>query len=394
MQVKRYEVETMHEAFQAIRKDLGPDAVILSTRRMTKGRKSVHEVVAARDDGGQPMAPPAGPAGALGPRGNDGVAAREEASLESLRKEVGDLRRLVRGWGDSRFLYDEIRELREACCRFMDILGSNGKDGSPSSGLLHRLVANGLSRERALCLVENAMADLSAEERKNPGILVERLKRAIEKDLSPSGKSPPGKRIQAVVGPAGSGKTTTLAKLAARAACEDHKKVAFITTDTCRLAAVEQLRIYAKIMGVPLEVAAGREAMERSLHKWVDFDFIFVDTPGKSLADPQGIGEIKKILEGHEDMETSIVLSLTSNRDHFVHASRTYGDLHMGDRVILTKLDECRRPGIIYDIAAETGKSISYVANGQNVPRDIEVTTPAWLSELVLGCRSTATVAR
>jgi len=92
-------------------------------------------------------------------------------------------------------------------------------------------------------------------------------------------------------------------------------------------------------------------------------------------------------------METSIVLSLTSSRDHFVDASRTYGDLCMGDRIILTKLDECRRPGIVYDIAAETGKSISYVANGQDVPRDIRASTPAWLSEMVLGIGSPGTVA-
>jgi flagellar biosynthesis protein FlhF len=384
MQVKRYEVANMEEAFRSIRKDLGPDAVILSSKRLANGKKALYEVVAARDDGRRSEPATAAPDGACRDGRDDGIPPAGGVSMDHLWREVRELKDLVREWGGRGSFRDELRTLGDACNRFMTLLTDGGKNGNAPIRMYHRLTANGVSRPRALSLVENGLDGLPSGEREDFEALMKRLKRRLETAFSGSEGPLPAGRVRALVGPSGSGKTTTIAKLAARLACEGKKKVALVTADTYRLAAAEQLRIYGKILGAPVEVAATREDMERALRKLSSFDVVFVDTPGKSFTDRQAMGDMRELLRVSGEVEKNLVLSLTSHRDHFEDAARTYGEFGLVDKVIVTKLDECRRPGIIYDIAEETGRPISHVACGQNVPRDIQETSCAFLSDLVL----------
>lgn len=384
MQVKRYEVANMEEAFRSIRKDLGPDAVILSSKRLPGGKKTLYEVVAARDDGRRGSDPAPASAGACRDGADDGTRPAGGVSMDHLWREMRELRHLVRGWGGRDSFREELRTLGETCNRFMDLLTDEGKNGNTPVRVYRRLTGNGVSRPRALALLEDGLAGLPDGEREDFTVLMNRMKRRLENVFAGSERPLPARRVRALVGPSGSGKTTTVAKLAARLVCEGKQKVAFVTADTYRLAAAEQLRIYGKILGAPVEVAATPEEMKGALRKLSSFDVVFVDTPGKSFTDRQAMGDMRELLQVSGEVERNLVLSLTSHRDHFEDAARTYGEFGLVDKVILTKLDECRRPGIIYDIAEETGRPISHIACGQNVPRDIQETSCAFLSDLVL----------
>ena len=188
-------------------------------------------------------------------------------------------------------------------------------------------------------------------------------------------------RIKAFIGPTGVGKTTTLAKLAAHYSLEKKMKVGMITTDTYRIAAVEQLKVYAEIMGLPIQVAPGKESFLRSLESFAEKDMILVDTPGRNHNDNRGLNELKAILPS--DVETVLLLNPAASREHLLEAADRFSIFDY-DRLILTKVDECNHFGAMYEVLDEIGKPVSHVTTGQNVPRDIEKASPERLARLIL----------
>ncbi len=190
-----------------------------------------------------------------------------------------------------------------------------------------------------------------------------------------------GRRIKAFVGPTGVGKTTTLAKLAAHYCLEKRMKVGLITTDTYRIAAPEQLKVYAKIMGLPLDIVSDKDQFTRSLTNFADKDLILVDTPGRSRQDDRCLTTLKSILSG--DVETYLLLSPTAGREHLIEAADRFRILQY-DRIILTKIDDCTIFGPIVDVLDMIGNPVSYLTTGQNVPKDIEKANPERLAQLTL----------
>jgi flagellar biosynthesis protein FlhF len=190
-------------------------------------------------------------------------------------------------------------------------------------------------------------------------------------------------RVKVFLGPTGVGKTTTLAKLAARYALEQKKRVGLITTDTYRIAAIEQLKVYARIMDLPLEVATGREAFHRSMEHLKDRELILVDTPGRSRGEKGHLAELKEVLTGDWDLETNLLVCLTSSREclqEVVERYRAFGY----DQIILTKLDECTNCGHLGELVERADRPVSYITTGQKVPQDIEQASPARLAQLMM----------
>jgi len=192
------------------------------------------------------------------------------------------------------------------------------------------------------------------------------------------------KQIRILIGPTGAGKTTTLAKLAAISACTGEKRTAIITTDTYRIAATDQIRIYARIMNVPMAIAADREAFRRALERFADYDVIYVDTPGQSPSDREAIALLAGIVGGVPNTETCLVLALPSHRDHLLLSARAYGVMEP-QSIIFTKIDECLKCGAMCDVVSATGMPLSWWTTGQNVPEDIEPATLAGLVDLIRG---------
>lgn len=187
----------------------------------------------------------------------------------------------------------------------------------------------------------------------------------------------------ALVGPTGVGKTTTIAKLAASYKLRHHKKVGLITSDTYRIAAVEQLRTYANIIGLPLRVALTPEEMASACESLADCDVVLIDTAGRSQHDARRLDDLNGFLEAANPHQTHLVLSLASSEPVMLRAAERFAQLRPSN-VIFTKLDEAVNFGVLLNVAKRIELSLSFVTTGQEVPDHIEPGHPDRLARLVL----------
>lgn len=192
-----------------------------------------------------------------------------------------------------------------------------------------------------------------------------------------------GQRVVVLTGPTGVGKTTTIAKIAANFSLIDNRKVGLITVDTYRIAAVDQLKRYAEIIGIPLHVAFDPQELKDGIAKMKDRDLILIDTAGRSQNNFLQIKELKSYLQG-VDAEIHLVISATTKSTDVDEIVKAFGQVSI-DRVIITKLDETTSYGVILQTCERTRAPLSFVTTGQGVPEDIEVATGEKLAQLILG---------
>jgi len=367
MQIKRYEAVNTKEAMEKIKTDLGPDAVVLSTRRLSGGI----EVVAARDHF------------ELG-SGTGEMAAPETLTL--FKAELDQIKTLIRDFRREGDIHAELAELKETVGTLFDVLGVQRGGGVPLhlSKAYYHLISVGMSKERACALIEGLKdtcppSDPEPSYRHALGVVED----AIRRSVTPSYRNPGNKRVSAFIGPAGEGKTTTLAKVAARSLFGEKRSVGVITMDTYRIGAAQQLKIYTDIMDVPMEVASEKKEFERALNRFSDKDVILIDTPGKSRGDEGSLLRLKEWCSTDRSPEMNLVLSMTSSQESMMDAATGFGVAGY-DNIILTKLDDVRKFGSMYNIIDAVGKPVSYIANGQNVPRDLREMDPARLARLIV----------
>ena len=191
-----------------------------------------------------------------------------------------------------------------------------------------------------------------------------------------------GPKIVAFVGPTGVGKTTTIAKIAAEYVYRRDLKVALVSLDTYRLGAVDQLRIYGEIMEVPVEVAAGKEDLRSIVAKHSEKDLILIDTTGRSHQDKDYSPQLKEIFDAVGGVETHLVLSVTAQEKLFSATYRQFFPIGV-DRVLFTKLDEGLSFGSLFNFTVRNKLPISYFTSGQRVPEDLEVARPDRVISLI-----------
>ncbi|XAL99048.1 flagellar biosynthesis protein FlhF [Phycisphaeraceae bacterium D3-23] len=196
-------------------------------------------------------------------------------------------------------------------------------------------------------------------------------------------------RIIALVGPTGVGKTTTIAKLAATFKLKQGKQVGLVTMDTFRIAAVEQLRTYAGIIGLPLKVANNKAELRDAIKSFEakGMDAILIDTAGRSQRAGDKLDELAEILEAVRPHESHLVLSSTANQKVLLETVERFSCIAV-DRLIFTKLDEAVSCGVLLNVARRVGKRVSYTTNGQEVPHQIEAGSSDRLASLVMGDES------
>ncbi|MGE5704408.1 MAG: flagellar biosynthesis protein FlhF, partial [Clostridia bacterium] len=190
-------------------------------------------------------------------------------------------------------------------------------------------------------------------------------------------------------GPTGVGKTTTIAKLAADAMLKERRKVGFITTDTFRIGAVEQLKTYANILNVPIEVVFSAKDLTASMEKLAHCDLIFVDTAGRNFRNSEYVQGIAALVEQGASSENYLVLSLTSRYNDMKTIIDNFQDVPI-QKVIFTKADETMVYGSILNVARSFEIPLSYITVGQNVPDDIVSASPEVVSKLIVGEESYA----
>jgi flagellar biosynthesis protein FlhF len=402
MKVKKYLVEDMQEALRVIKKDLGPDALILSTRKVRKGgsfglfSKIVLEVTAAvdniREEKEKPLPETSYSKGAIFQ-----VESMKKNEVEGLKQELVDLKKILGSTSpnpSSTSSTEEFDYLRQDVVDLKNIIYSLIRDTGEGKALnLHKnlysiyqnLLANEVDQKIAYKLVSLAGLNLSEDVLERSETLKKYMIKMIAKNIKVSGITKPESgncNLIFFIGPTGVGKTTTLAKLAAQCALK-RKKIVLITVDTYRIAAVEQLKTYARITNTPIEVATSPEKFKEAINRHRDKEYIFVDTAGRSQLNKSQMDELTHYMIDYEPCEKHLVLSVTSKSSDLKEITKRFSKLNF-DKLLFTKLDETTAFGPILNEAVWCKKPISYLTTGQSVPQDIEVATDEKIAELVM----------
>ena len=192
-----------------------------------------------------------------------------------------------------------------------------------------------------------------------------------------------GSRVVAFIGTTGVGKTTTLAKVAAHFVLNHNLKGALITADTYRISAVEQLKKYAEILGLPVEVVYSAADLGKAIGRHRGKDFVLVDTAGRSPYNEFQMDELKEMLAVHPRMEKHLVVSATTKEPDAAGIMERFS-VCSPDRIIFTKTDETKTIGMVINLLAHQELPLSFLANGQSVPDDIIPASAERLAEILL----------
>lgn len=366
MKVKKYIAPTMPEAMQQIRKELGTDAVILHSKEVQAGgmlglfKKRKIEVIAALDP--QPQKPKREPVPE--PVVSQNAEAKNDQT-DPVIKEIKQLKKMME-WQRAGTKMEFPFEYQAVYQHLQDQEVSESLAATLVSEIIENHRRDGFTPEQA-----QIFQDTKEEIQKRIG------------DLPFHGITYEKKIIQ-VVGPTGVGKTTTLAKLAAVCTLHDNKKVAFITADTYRIAAIEQLKTYARILDVPIEVAYNRNDYQAAIAKFQEYDLIFVDTAGRNFRDKHYVEELNKTINFDEQVETYLVLSLTAKSNDILAIYEQFQHIPINS-LIFTKIDETREYGSILNVLLRYGIGIAYLTNGQDVPDDLLAPSAEVISNLLVG---------
>ncbi len=405
MRVKRYVVDSMPDALQRIRHDLGKDAVILNTKEVRSGGfmgffvKKKIEVIAAIDQtaahmslGVEPVHSPglSAPAPAAATASYASSPALETAPISRTASSVGVLEHAGPGAysADKRedMLMDEIRKMKVMVQQLSFISKDQRRMPEAFRKLERRLLDQEVEPDLVHAVIQDAMELAGAlQDQISDDQAAQLIRKPLRQILKCDGKKgiSPDTRIVNFVGPTGVGKTTTIAKLAAEQVLKYNRKVGFITTDTYRIAAVEQLKTYATILNVPLEVIVSPQEAKRAFQQLADKDIVFMDTAGRNYRKELYVSELNSLLHSSGQSETFLVLSLTSKYRDMKVITENFSKFKL-DKVLFTKSDETESYGAILNIANEFPLTLSYITNGQNVPDDIGELNEEELIDLIL----------
>ena len=258
--------------------------------------------------------------------------------------------------------------------------------GDPTVAALYNdLVAGDVDATLARRLVSEAMAGLSRRKRRNREALINAVAQSLPGlSTDASGENDlPGKNVVAFIGPTGVGKTTSIAKLAAHLSLGRKKKVLLFSLDGYRIGAVEQLRTYAGLIGVPFRFVSHVSELSSLIAENSQRDYILIDTTGRGRKDMHLMENLSSFLSNSEHVERHLVMS-ASMKPSDMRRIHDQFEICRPDHLLFTKLDETTTPGPILNELARTKKKFSYYTDGQRVPDDLHVAARGQIMDLVL----------
>jgi flagellar biosynthesis protein FlhF len=398
MDLRTFQAATMSEALAQVKTSLGPTAVILHTRTFRRARwlglrrQNIVEVTAGRGLNVGDRSPRRQP-----PRNNRISAASPAVingspSLARTPAEAG--RQLLQSpAAQSAVLLGMTQEINGLKSMLKDLVVETRSRNCPNVPeelfeYYSHLIQNQVATELAADLIKQLGRQIRPEHARQPEYIREKLAEHIERMLPSAGPiirtKTTGPHVVALIGPTGVGKTTTIAKLAANLKYRERRRVGLITIDTFRIAAIEQLKRYADIIGSPLAVTGSPEELKAALRTMQDYDYVLIDTTGRSPNDALKLNELKQFLAAANPDEVHLVLSTTASQSCVELAISRFSDIR-ADKIIFTKLDEAAHLGVVLNVVQKVNKSLSYVTTGQDVPDDIEVGRGRKLAQMILG---------
>jgi flagellar biosynthesis protein FlhF len=367
MQIKRFEAKDMTTALRMVKEELGSDAVILSARSKRKGKgffgslKYAGVEVSAAIDSQLPATP----------------KSPMRAARDPYRRFTGD--RIERSRSTPQASRDKRTGLTSGAMVSKGRGGVRKKSSSREhikamSSLYQQILHQEVDRSIASELIEEIKRTPASEEildggniKSHIGSLLEEMGVAVQRDRIRNGKQ----KFVVLVGATGVGKTTTIAKLAAREVSRGRRNVGLITVDNYSIAAIHQLETCARIIGIPLETATGAGELQKAVKQFKDRDIIFIDTPGINPRDRGQIQELSDCLAGLVDPQVHLVMSASTKEKDCISISKALKgiDIH---HLLFTKLDESSNFGNIVNVLIHTRLPLSFLCCGRRVPNDIE----------------------
>jgi flagellar biosynthesis protein FlhF len=364
MQIRRYRGKTAKEALDAVKEELGVDALILETKRSASG--GFVEVTAAIEV--------------------DDVALKKEP-LPGVARPV-DARK---GYGDEYALgeggMDHVLKELQGLKNFLSVIStsSDTPGGKSFLRLEEEMASDGMERS---FIHDVLISTLSKAAGSGNGTDIDTLRSSVKDAVLSEIKlenpiSDNHQTIMALVGPTGVGKTTTLAKLASIMALKKKKKVALITMDTFRIAAVDQLKRYGDIIGIPVGVAETPKDVHALLRTHADKDLILIDTAGRGRGDSEQMRKLQTLAGLEAKVKFNLVLSVNTRDAALYDSVKRFDSINI-DSLTFTKLDEGMGFGPILNTARFSGKPLAFFTDGQRVPEDIEAASRKRLESLFL----------
>jgi len=367
VQVKRYHAKDMKQAMDTAIRELGSDAVMLSSNKVRKKglrnlfRKPVLEVQFAYDPANIPSVRKLNAiystTDSIEKTEKDHSSQSAAMSNEQLEKRLDLFEEMLNNFTEK---FDFIK--RDITYAYSDEV----------TILLEKMIKAQVREELAHSLAKQTEQML----RSQPGVVAQEvLEHLLHEQI---GRPEPilhkkfTQKVILVLGPTGVGKTTTIVKLAADFAVKQRKKVGIINTDTYRIGAQEQLQTYADILGLPIQLVYYPDELEGAMENMSDRDIIFVDTAGKRPGDEQHKDDLLEIVRILKPEDILLCLSATTSFASVTEMVDTYGFVD-DYRIMITKTDETKYRGALLNISWYTQKPLAYVTTGQNVPDDIEI---------------------
>ncbi|ENH98221.1 flagellar biosynthesis regulator FlhF [Gracilibacillus halophilus YIM-C55.5] len=372
MKVKKFKGKNMPEVMQVVRKELGNDAVILNSKEIQDGgflglfKQRKIEVLAAIDPAANKVAPVREEQPKAAERQRSSFDATSNQDQEAVLKEIKDMKRWIQQNTAQQQKYEYPFQL-----------------------IYDHLIEKEVHPEVIDRVIQGVQSTNSFDDpiQVDTEELWQSVKHQFKKEMRQSGTfggSLFEQQFVHFVGPTGVGKTTTIAKLAAYCSLHEKKSVAFITTDTYRIAAIEQLKTYSKILDVPLEIAYDLNDYQKARQKFQNYDIVLVDTAGRNFKDKKYVEELSQQMDLAHDVDTYLVLSLTTRAQDLEEIYQQFDNVPL-KQIIFTKKDETSTFGALANLCLTYGIGIAYLTNGQDVPDDIEEATIDHTVEMIVG---------
>ncbi len=360
MQIKRFEAKDMTTALRLIKKELGPKAVILSARNLKVENRifgSIKtagvEVTAATDTYHFP-----------GPSNSDPYAGD---------RPVGDRSGQLARPGKKIFMHAVQNRIKSLTRRRPPPDPGNDhriRNDDALGDIFQHLLSQGVKRDVANDLVEAVKKEFQAGRSDFKDKIILKITEVLEEKRDTPRrplrtKSDP--KVLAFIGPTGVGKTTAIAKLAARQVIQRNKKVALITVDSCRIAAAEELKVYGKAIGIPVKIAATPSAFTAAINEYRHHDLILVDTPGINAENPREIDDLKSYFEAIRSVEIHLLLSAGAKEADLFNTIERLSGINV-QYLIFTKLDESTTFGNLINLLVQNQLPLSFLTTGRQVP--------------------------